>query len=136
MSVFEYLPQRPPALLVTEVLAADPEGSRCLARIPADSPFVEQGRAPAYLALEMGAQAAAAGEARQRAAESGGGEAQGGYVVRITRAVFHVTSLDATGEFELHTSLRQAAPPLRTWSCHILQGGELLVEGEVSTFAG
>ncbi len=137
MNAFDYLPHRAPALLITEVLDASASGSVCLARVPAGSPFLDAGRFPAFLALEMGAQGAAAGEA-SLASESGsdGTSPQAGFVVRIARARFASPDLPADGDYRVVTALLRAAPPLRTWSCRVELTGEVVAEAEISTFAG
>lgn len=134
MNTFDYLPHKPPALLITEVVEASPEGSQCLARVPADSPFAADGRFPAFLALEMGAQGAAAGEASL--AGEDGGAPQAGFVVRIARARFEATDLPLEANYAVHTALLRAAPPLRTWSCRVELAGAIVAEAEISTFAG
>ena len=136
MNVFEYLPHQGPALLITEVLSSSDAGSTCLGQVPADSPFVRDGRFPAFLALEMGAQAAAAGEAHHRAAADPGGAPLAGFIVRFTRASFSSPSLPIAATYRITTGLLQAAPPLRTWSCRVEDDGEVVAEAEISTFAG
>lgn len=137
MNAFDYLPHRPPALLITEVLDASASGSTCMARVPPGSPFLSAGRFPAFLALEMGAQGAAAGEA-SLASASGNDEAtpQAGFVVRIARARFATADLPAGGDYRVVTALLRAAPPLRTWSCRVELAAEVVAEAEISTFAG
>jgi len=134
MSLTAYLPHRPPALLVTEILSVKEGGSVCLARVPVDSPFVLAASEtfPTYLALEMGAQAAAACEALQRASE---GEPRAGFVVRVNEARFHRAVLPVDADYRVTTSLVRAAPPLRVWRVRVELEEDTVAEGELVTYA-
>lgn len=134
MSLEAYLPHRPPALLVTEILSVEEGESTSLARVPVDSPFVlaASGTFPAYLALEMGAQAAAACEALQRAGE---GEPRAGFLVRVNEARFHRAALPVDADYRVATSLVRAAPPLRVWRVRVVLEGDTVAEGELATYA-
>jgi predicted hotdog family 3-hydroxylacyl-ACP dehydratase len=125
-------------LLVTEVLEQSAEASICLASVPADSPFARGASFPAFLALEMGAQAAAAAELLARAGEGRSAvEPRAGYVVGADRTELARARLPLDDEYEVRTRLLRAAPPLRVWQIEVLRAraGERLATAEVSTFA-
>ena len=134
-----YLPQRGPALLVTEVLEATPQSSCCVARVPATSPFLRAGGFPSYLTLEMGAQAAAAAEslARRRAQpdDTAAAEPQAGYLVGVRRASFARALLPGAADYRVQTRRLRSAPPLRAWQVEVTLAGSPVASAEVSTFA-
>lgn len=127
----ELIPHAPPALLVKEMLEVTPEGASAIAWIPGDSPFVQDGRAPAFAGLEAGAQAAAVLEALGRSGEGTGPRI--GYVVAIRNARFRTAWLPADQPLEVSVKLAGSAPPLSIYEVTI--GGETeMVTGLVSTY--
>jgi 3-hydroxymyristoyl/3-hydroxydecanoyl-(acyl carrier protein) dehydratase len=110
------IPHAAPALLVR---------SLTVAVIPEDNPFVHAGRAPAFLGLEAGAQAAALLEAQVRSV----GEPRIGYVVAIRSARFRTPWLPVGRPLPVAVSLAGSAPPLTIYE--VSAGG--VVTGLVST---
>jgi 3-hydroxymyristoyl/3-hydroxydecanoyl-(acyl carrier protein) dehydratase len=131
----DYLPHRPPLLLIERVLEAQAESSAAAARVPDRCPFVADGHYPAYLALEFGAQAAAAAEALQRSRSEPGATHRAGYVVGFARARFAATHWPVAAPVLVRARLLRAAPPLRSWQVEAELGGEVAARGEVSTWA-
>jgi 3-hydroxymyristoyl/3-hydroxydecanoyl-(acyl carrier protein) dehydratase len=111
------IPHAPPALLVR---------SPTVAVIPEDNPFVQAGRAPAFLGLEAGAQAAALLEALDRSA----GEPRIGYVVAIRNGRFRASWLPVGRPLPVTVKPAGSAPPLTIYEVSV--GG--VVTGLVSTF--
>lgn len=111
------IPHAPPALLVR---------SASVAVIPEDNPFVEAGRAPAFVGLEAGAQAAAVLEALDRSA----GEPRIGYVVAIRNARFRASWLPAGRPLPVTVKPAGSAPPLSIYEVSV---GEV-VTGLISTY--
>jgi 3-hydroxymyristoyl/3-hydroxydecanoyl-(acyl carrier protein) dehydratase len=111
------IPHAPPALLVR---------SASVAVIPEDNPFVEAGRAPAFVGLEAGAQAAALLEALGRSS----GEPRIGYVVAIRNARFRTPWLPAGRPLPVAVKPAGSAPPLSIYEVSV---GEV-VTGLVSTY--
>jgi 3-hydroxyacyl-[acyl-carrier-protein] dehydratase len=111
------IPHAPPARLVR---------TASLAVIPEDNPFVEAGRAPAFLGLEAGAQAAALLEALARSS----GEPKIGYVVAIRNARFRTPWLPAGRPLPVTVKPAGSAPPLSIYEVSV---GEV-VTGLVSTY--
>lgn len=116
-SPIELIPHAPPALLVR---------TASLAVIPEDSPFVEAGRAPAFVGLEAGAQAAALLEALDRSS----GEPRIGYVVAIRNARFRTPWLPAGRPLPVTVKPAGSAPPLAIYEVSV---GEV-VTGLISTY--
>ncbi|HWM94276.1 MAG TPA: hypothetical protein VN493_26205 [Thermoanaerobaculia bacterium] len=120
------IPHAPPALLIQTLLETSSEGASSIAVIPEDNPFVEAGRAPAFVGLEAGAQTAAALEALGR--EEGGPRI--GYVVAIRNARFRTPWLPAGQPLPVTVRPVGSAPPLSIYEVKV---GEL-VTGLVSTY--
>lgn len=111
------IPHSPPARLVW---------TAALALIPEDSPFVEAGRAPAFVGLEAGAQAAALLEALARSS----GEPRIGYVVAIRNARFRTPWLPAGRPLPVTVKPAGSAPPLSIYEVSV---GDV-VTGLISTY--
>lgn len=93
------VPHRAPALLLERVVEALDDGLVCRGSIPADGPFAADGRASAFLGLELAAQTAAAFEALGRPRPEAGPRTEGGprigYLAAIRDARFQVPELPA-----------------------------------------
>lgn len=111
------IPHAPPALLVR---------TSSVAVIPEDNPFVEAGRAPAFVGLEAGAQTAAVLEALARSS----GEPRIGYVVAIRNARFRTPWLPAGRPLPVAVTPAGSAPPLSIYEVDV---GDV-VTGLVSTY--
>lgn len=124
------LPQSGPARLIVEVLDADREHANCRARVPSNSPFRradgDRSTVPAYLAIEMGAQAAALCDARNRGTDEGA-------IVAVRQTICHAGSLDADAVYYVQATLLESAPPLRHYRFEVSLDGRVLVEGVVGT---
>jgi predicted hotdog family 3-hydroxylacyl-ACP dehydratase len=130
--VAELVPHAPPARLLTEVLAGGAGAILCAGSIPGDHPLAAAGEAPGFLAIELGAQAAAALEALARPA---GGRPRIGYLVGVRNAhlptrlpigrALHVTAVPAG-----------AAAALAIYDMQVAEEGaaEPLATGTISTF--
>jgi predicted hotdog family 3-hydroxylacyl-ACP dehydratase len=130
--VADLIPHAPPARLLTNVLAADAGGILCAGCIPAGHPLAAGGEAPGFLAIELGAQAAAAFEALAR---QPGAPPRIGYLVGVRDAhlpaglpigrTLHVTAVPAG-----------AAAALAIYDVEVAAEGaaEPLAAGTISTF--
>lgn len=126
------VPHAPPARLVRSVLEVNPEGLAGVAEIPSGSPFVEAGRAPAFLGLEAAAQGAAVLEALDRKEQPG---PRIGYLVGIRDARLHVAHLPADRPLRFAVRLAGSAPPLAVYEVVVEgAGGRELVRGTISTY--
>ena len=126
------LPHRAPARFAARVLRADAERLDLEALVPEASAFVRDGAAPALLALEIAAQAAACFETLVRVRAGGAGEARRGYLVGARDVVLDGGPLPAGRPILAAVRLAACAPPLSRYAFEVGAGGRL--RGEVSTF--
>jgi predicted hotdog family 3-hydroxylacyl-ACP dehydratase len=135
----EVLPHRGVSLYVRRVLDSDESSITCRAAVDPASPFRRATPSgdvvPAWLGLEMGAQAAAAHESVTKRRAGGEARPTGVFVVRCRAATFERPWFDADAELVVTARLTEAAPPLRTYHVRVEAGGAAVAEGRVSTFA-
>jgi predicted hotdog family 3-hydroxylacyl-ACP dehydratase len=126
------IPHRGPARLLERIVERSEHGLVALAAVPADSPVVAAGGAPALLALEMAAQAAAALAALERGGEQTG-EPRPGYLVGARNAFFTQPVLPNE---PLRVTVRPtgSAPPLAVYDFTLQAGATLLASGTISTY--
>jgi predicted hotdog family 3-hydroxylacyl-ACP dehydratase len=130
----DLMPHRPPMRFVEAIEAETERGVVCSVRVPEQSAFAEQGSAPALVALEMAAQAAAVSEALRRFRAAEGGGARVGYLVGARDVRFARHRVPA-GETLLATvRLSGIAPPLFTYEFEVSGGDETMAAGIVSTW--
>lgn len=122
------VPHAPPALLVQSMIEVSEDGASAIVLIPNDNPFAVSGRAPAFVGLEAGAQAAAVLEALNRSGVAG---PRIGYVVAIRNARFRTPWLPVETPLSVTVRLTGSAPPLSIYEVSL---GDGLVTGLVSTF--
>lgn len=123
--VAELVPQRPPMLLVDEVLAAGDDTITCAALVRPDNLFVAGGRAHASVALEYMAQAAAALAGLHARAR---GEAPGfGMIAACRDLVLHAEHLLA-GDLLHITATRVYAGAMAEYRASITRRGEPVAE--------
>jgi 3-hydroxymyristoyl/3-hydroxydecanoyl-(acyl carrier protein) dehydratase len=120
------IPHEPPARLLREVLSASAEELTGIAQIPADSPFVHDGRAPSFLGLEAAAQGAAVLEALTRQDASG---PRIGYLVGLRNARMLIPWLLAEQPFRVTVRLTGSAESLSMYEVAV----EDIVHGSIST---
>ncbi len=125
------IPHAPPARLVHEVLEISADAAICVVGIPNGNPFVEDGRAPAFVGLEAAAQTAAVLEALARTGTAG---PKIGYLVGIRNARFHTPWLPVDVPLRATVRLQGSAPPLSIYEVSLDQGNESLLTGVISTY--
>lgn len=124
------LPHGPAARLLESVVGRERGVVLCRARVPLDSPWVSDGRVPAFVAVEIGAQATAMLDAGDASAAP-----RGGVLVGVRDARFSVPSFPADEEMEVEAREAGSAPPLRT--CAIVlrsAGGDVFATATVSVY--
>jgi 3-hydroxyacyl-[acyl-carrier-protein] dehydratase len=125
------LPHAPPARLLTAVLATGAGGIVCAGAIPTAHPLAAAGRVPGFVALEMGAQAAAALQSLLRRDPAAAPRI--GYLVGVRDA--HLVAALPTGR-----PIRVAAVPAGSAAALALSeielhlDGKRLASGTLSTF--
>jgi 3-hydroxymyristoyl/3-hydroxydecanoyl-(acyl carrier protein) dehydratase/predicted hotdog family 3-hydroxylacyl-ACP dehydratase len=128
----DLVPHAPPARLLAEVLAAGAGGILCAGNIPAHHPLAAGGEAPGFLAIELGAQAAAALEALAR---HPGGPPRLGYLVGVRDA--HLPARLPTGRLLRVTAVPAGnAGALAIYDVEVAEEGaaQPLAAGAISTF--
>lgn len=127
------VPQTGVARMIRDVVRADARTITATAVIHPAHPLVVAGEAPAYLGLEIGAQAAAAHAARAGAA-GGPLQAIGGRLVRVRDAVFAQPSLPAGVALEVTAECTGAFAPLATYRVLVSHGTTVAVSASISTY--
>jgi 3-hydroxymyristoyl/3-hydroxydecanoyl-(acyl carrier protein) dehydratase len=123
------LPHGHPARLVRAVVEASADAAVCLAAIPADSPFMAAGRAPALLAIEAAAQATAA-----LRASGGEQEPRIGYLVAVREARLRRGWIPAERELRVTVKSEGSVPPLRVYAVGVELDGNAVLTGTISTW--
>ncbi len=127
------VPHRRPARLLEDVEAASDGGVVCRARVPESSPFVRGARVPAFVGLEIGAQAAAVVEALDRFESEGEGPPRIGYLVGVRDAVFHAPELPVGRSVLVSARPAGRSGSLSVYEIAVTLDGEVLVEATIST---
>jgi 3-hydroxyacyl-[acyl-carrier-protein] dehydratase len=134
------LPHAWPARLVRAIVETSETGAVCLAAIPADSPFVQEGRAPALIAIEAAAQATAALRGIRASRSEPPGEPRIGYLVAVREARLHRGWIPAERELRVTVRLEGSVPPLSVYavSVELVElvelGGREVLTGTLSTW--
>ncbi len=130
----ELLPHAPPARLLEALLEVGEGRLEARAVIPSASPFAEGAVAPGLLALELGAQAAAALEAIERAARGEGGGPRQGYLVGAREARFDPPLLPVGVPLRVSASLEARALPLCHYRIGVACGRGVVASAMISTY--
>jgi predicted hotdog family 3-hydroxylacyl-ACP dehydratase len=130
------IPHRGAARLVEAIVDVDPEAGLvvCRGRVRAGSAFASGGRAPAVVAVELAAQAAAVQHALGGA---GDGPPRPGYLVAVRSASFHTDEVPV--DVPLLATVRRTgqAGPLATYDVQVTGAdGEPILGATLSTHAG
>ena len=89
----DMLPHTRTARLLTAIVRTGEDFVEATCEVPAAHPLANAGRAPCFLGIEMGAQAAAAMEALGRSAATGDSVPRTGFLVRVHEAHFAKSEL-------------------------------------------
>lgn len=121
-------------LLVERVLDVFDGGMICEGCVPAAGPLAHEGRASAFLGVELAAQTAAVLESLGRA--PGGGEPRIGYLASIRDARFAVPELPAGRPLLATVRRLGGVPPLAMYSAVVAlaEDGSELVSATLSTY--
>jgi predicted hotdog family 3-hydroxylacyl-ACP dehydratase len=119
---------------VDEVEADLHDGVICAVRVPEGSPFAAGEFAPALVALEMAAQAAATFEARGRLAAGQPRGARVGYLVGAREVRFARAQVRAAERLSASVRLAWASPPLSTYAFDVSCRGEVVAAGQLSAW--
>lgn len=132
----DHLPHRGPALLVRRIVERDAAGIRCDGDVPIASPLAAAGRAPAFAALELAAQAAGLHEILHTAESAAVAPTapQIGYLVRVRDAAF-AADLPTATPVQVRVDREGAAPPLTLYRFHATLAGTEVARGTFATYA-
>jgi predicted hotdog family 3-hydroxylacyl-ACP dehydratase len=123
-------------LLLTGIVRSEPGSIEATGEVPADHPLVSAGKAPCFLGLELGAQAAAALEALSRPSGSVAQAARIGYLVRVREARFLVADLPTGTQLRVTSTLEGAVPPLSIHRIRVSVGGVDCLWAILGTYGG
>ncbi len=127
------LPHGPPARLVSTVVDITLDSISCEGLVPARSPYVHEGRCPAFVGLELAAQAAAILEAYGK---TRGNSQQGqiGYLVRARKVLCERRDFPADAALRTRVARIGAAPPVFIYEIEVSDSAGCLLRGEISTY--
>ena len=128
-----WLPHRGRMRLIDRVERCEGDAIACSALVRPDGLFVEPDGMPAWIGIELMAQAAAAwAGARARA---GGGAPRVGYLVAVRRYDAHVPSFPVGATLDVSATCSAAGDNgLRVFDCAIVLAGRALATGRISVF--
>lgn len=135
-AVAELLPHTGAARLLTRIVRNDSGLIEATGLVPAAHPLVRAGRAPCFLGLELGAQAAAAQEALGRAASSGEPAARIGQLARVREADFLRPDLPIDTPLRVTAKLEAEAAPLAIYRISVSVNGVEFLRAILSTHSG
>lgn len=133
-AVAAVVPQTGLARLLTTVWHCDASSIRAVGSIPCAHPLVSAGVAPAFLALELGAQAAAAMAVLARP-EAGRSGPVRGRLVRVRSARFAQPTLPVDTPLDVTADLVAMSDPLAVYRIGVRVAGEERVTATLSTYA-
>lgn len=130
----DLLPHRPPMRFVEAIEAETDGGVVCAVSVPDLSAFTERGSAPALVALEMAAQAAAVFEALLRIRREDGGGARIGYLVGARNVRFARARVPAGVTIFAAVRLAAIAPPLSIYDFEVADATGVVASGTLSAW--
>lgn len=130
----ELLPHEPPMRFVERVVALTDEGMTGLARIPDECALVDQGTAPALVALEAAAQVAAVWESLRRWRKEASPRPRIGYLVSVRDATLHREFITAGADLYASIRLLTLSGPLCTYAVEVITEGALMLRGVIGTY--
>jgi predicted hotdog family 3-hydroxylacyl-ACP dehydratase len=128
------LPQTGIARLITNIVRSGPGFVEATGRVPAVHPLVAGDRAPCFLGLELGAQAAAALAALERGAATGDHSPNTGYLVRVREATFLRPDLPVDAPLAVTAHLTGAAHALSIYRIRVSVGGVESLRATLGTY--
>jgi predicted hotdog family 3-hydroxylacyl-ACP dehydratase len=123
------------ARMVESVLELREDGIDCAGRIPPGHALARGGRAPAFVGLELAAQAAAVFEALRRPEQEPGSGARMGLLVSLRDVRLELSDLPAGVPLVASVRSLGGAAALSLYAVRVLHDGRLCVEGTLGTFA-
>ncbi len=128
------LPHAGPAVMLETVLRHAPGGIVCSARVPAAHALVRAGRAPAFVSLELAAQAAALLEALNAGAAGAPARARRGWLVSARDVVFETGEISAGERLEVAVEPAGRAGGLSLYRLAVRSAAGDCAHGTIGTF--
>lgn len=131
----EMLPHTRTARLLTAIVRTGGDFVEATCEVTAAHPLAIRGRAPCFLGIEMGAQAAAAMEALGRSEATGDSVPRTGFLVRVHEAHFAMPDLPLETPLFVVARLEGSAPPLAIYRISVAVDGIEFLQATLSTFS-
>jgi predicted hotdog family 3-hydroxylacyl-ACP dehydratase len=137
MDVTTLIPHTGVARFLSSIVSVTPSAIHATGAIPTAHPLAVDGAAPALLAIELGAQAAAAFEAMARQSSPGHDQGpQTGTLVRIRDAHFSRASVPVDAPIHVTAERAGASGPLAMYRLSATFNGETILTAVISTHGG
>ena len=124
------LPHGGYARFVDRVLEYGPGELSCIGRIPDESPFAREGRAPGFVLLELAAQVAAI----EVLAKTAGARPRVGYLARARGLNWTAEGVPTGAALEASVRREESLPPLYTFSATVTLAGVEVFDGTFSIY--
>ncbi|MEO8626698.1 MAG: hypothetical protein ABI612_01155 [Betaproteobacteria bacterium] len=134
IAIGDLLPHHPPMRFITSILDEQREGVICDGCIPSACALSVEGNAPAFAALEAGAQAAAIWEALRHRSHGGAPQPTVGYLVSLRDVDLFSQRVPSDEMFVVSAKLIAAAPPLTHYQVEVVLGAKQILSGKIATF--
>jgi predicted hotdog family 3-hydroxylacyl-ACP dehydratase len=131
-SIETLLPHRDPMRFVEAIDGEADDGITCAARIPEACALVRDGAAPAIVAIEAAAQAAAVYEALRSG--PGDGSARMGFLVSARDVALHALTVDAGAPLLASARVVAHAGPLAHYQVEVSQESHPLLRGTIGAY--
>ncbi len=128
------LPHRGPSRLVHTAVEADRERALCRARVPSDNAFCHAGRVPAFVAIEMAAQAAAVHAGLVRVEDGEIASPRVGYLTGVREAQCPERSFPADTDLDVIVEITHFAVPISLHRFEVRHDGRSIATGSISTY--
>lgn len=130
--IAELLPHRPPMLLLDELVEHAPGRARCRVRLRPDSPFMEDGRVRAVVAIEYMGQAAAA--CAGLAARQGGRPPAPALLLGTRQLTLAVGHFAAGDELVVEAERRAEDDRISSFRCAVRRDGATVAEAVLNVY--
>ncbi|MCA8957982.1 MAG: hypothetical protein KDC87_18045 [Planctomycetes bacterium] len=133
-AALRYLPHGGSAHLVPRVIDYGRDVMVCIGRFPADSPLVDDGRVPTFLAVEPAAQAAATHLALRAVEDGLAIEQLTGFLTGVRQMTMTRQWLPAEADLVIKVTLRSGARGFHRFDFEVALDGAPVCLGELTTF--
>ena len=133
--IFNLLPHKGVSRFVKEILELSEERIVCTGRIPSDSPYLDNGRVPTYVALEIAAQASVLLE-RRRIRDRGYSDLENiKYLVSARKLVCLCNNFSPEELVMVFVNKIGSAPPINIFEFFTYLQNNKILNGEFTTYS-